>query len=131
MEVFMQLMQRVLKTTKKDTFQLCFRYPDSFLSVNRSYFTTFKVGLSVFVFLTGLTCLCKDLKIFAIGCGKQIRIYDQLHYDQLANFAPLSPPMRNGANRDLLRRIFPRFAPVPYIFFEFWLVHYVVYASCG
>ena len=53
-------------------------------------------------------------------------------YDWFKKLAPPSQPIRCKikTNRDLVARVFPRFAPVTCICFEFSLVCFVVYVCC-
>ena len=46
--------------------------------------------------------------------------------------APLSQPFRSKTktNRNLLTQVFPRFVSATCIFFEFWLVHWIVCVLC-
>ena len=80
----------------------------------------------------------KDQTIIALESGFQLSVESNcvfalvLHYwvitalcDWLIKLAPLSQPIRckTKTNRVFTTRVFPRFAPITCICFEFWLVH--------
>ena len=72
------------------------------------------------------------LERFSFECRKVIGFAFATLHDWLKKLAPIFHPFRSKTktNRDLLARVFTRFASAPWSYFEFWLVQCIVCVLC-
>ena len=75
-----------------------------------------------------LNYLYEHIERFSFEPRKVIGFVFATLHDWLKKFAPVFHPIRSKTktNRDLLARVFPRFASATCNYFEFWLVHCIV-----